>query len=107
MIIYIYVLNNRVKLPFSSFRASRGYQLLVLTNNNEIAKFVGFEEKSKDQIKKFIKDYYEATFVEKEPFVKGWNWGSVDFNGKYKNCNLNCCDSKNNNVFSIIFILLI
>ena len=62
-------------------RASRGYQVLVITNNNNIMKFVGLDEKNKDQIKRFIKDNYDASFVEKEPFVKGWNWGSTEFNG--------------------------
>ncbi|KAL5264743.1 hypothetical protein ACHWQZ_G005724 [Mnemiopsis leidyi] len=62
-------------------RASRGYQLVVITNSNAVTKFVGLEEKNKDQIKRFIRDYYDATFIEKEPFVKGWNWGSVDFAG--------------------------
>ncbi|XP_063676350.1 FACT complex subunit SSRP1-like [Bolinopsis microptera] len=62
-------------------RASRGYQLVVITNSNAVFKFVGLEEKNKEQIKRFIREHYDATFTEKEPFVKGWNWGSVDFAG--------------------------
>jgi len=60
-------------------RASRGYQITVCTDNNTAMKFVGFEEKSKDAIKKFVKSNYDAAFTEKEPFVKGWNWGKANF----------------------------
>lgn len=60
-------------------RASRGYQITVCTDNNTAMKFVGFEEKSKDAIKKFVRTNYDAQFTEKEPFVKGWNWGKANF----------------------------
>lgn len=60
-------------------RASRGHQITVCTDNNTAIKFVGFEEKSKDVIKKFVKNNYDADFTEKEPFVKGWNWGKANF----------------------------
>ncbi|KAI8071472.1 hypothetical protein BC940DRAFT_253091 [Gongronella butleri] len=66
---------------FSWMRVARGYQLRLYTKDNTIMRFDGFRAEDLDTIKDAVKRFYKLPLDTKEPSLKGWNWGNVDFQG--------------------------
>ncbi|KAI8147611.1 hypothetical protein BJV82DRAFT_507931 [Fennellomyces sp. T-0311] len=62
-------------------RAARGYQIRVLSKDNNVFKFDGFKSDDFEEAKDAVKMYYKLQLEPKELSVKGWNWGKTDFQG--------------------------
>ncbi|KAI9321252.1 hypothetical protein BX666DRAFT_1900156 [Dichotomocladium elegans] len=62
-------------------RAARGYQVRIVLKDNTIHKFDGFHVDNFDELKDAMKMYYKIQVEARELSVRGWNWGTTDFQG--------------------------
>ncbi|XP_076817468.1 FACT complex subunit SSRP1-like [Clavelina lepadiformis] len=62
-------------------RVARDNELKLTLKNGHIFKFDGFKDKEFERINSFVKSRYGMEVEQQELSGKGWNWGSVDFQG--------------------------
>lgn len=62
-------------------RVARGFGLKISLVNGQHYKFDGFKEPEYQKLKDFYKKHYEIELQEQELCVKGWNWGTPNFDG--------------------------
>lgn len=66
-------------LNFQRFVGSFG--LRIFTKNGSLVRFVGLKTGEEEKIASFFKKNYQLEMLEKELSLRGWNWGTVHFNG--------------------------
>lgn len=64
---------------FQKFVDSFG--LRIFTKNGTLYRFIGFKSGEETKIADFFKKNYLKDMLEKELSMRGWNWGTVHFNG--------------------------
>lgn len=57
------------------------FGLRIFTKNGSLIRFMGFKSGDEDKLAGFFKKYYQHEMLEKELSLRGWNWGTVHFNG--------------------------
>ncbi|PNS13854.1 hypothetical protein CAC42_1345 [Sphaceloma murrayae] len=60
-------------------KASKNQELKILSRNNGVIQFDGFQVDDLDRITKCFKIWYGVTVEQKEHALRGWNWGKADF----------------------------
>lgn len=61
--------------------------------NGTLQRFVGLKSGEEDKIAGFFKKNYQKDISDKELSLRGWNWGTVHFNGSILSLD---CDKKSN-----------
>ncbi|KND01708.1 FACT complex subunit POB3 [Spizellomyces punctatus DAOM BR117] len=69
-------------------RCAREFQLRVQQKDGTIVKFDGFPRDTYDTLAHLIKNLYHKTLERKELSVRGWNWGSIEFQGNNMSFNV-------------------
>lgn len=64
---------------FQRFVGSFG--LRIFTKNGSLHRFMGLKSGEEEKIASFFKKNYQKEMLEKELSLRGWNWGTVHFNG--------------------------
>lgn len=62
-------------------KAARGHQLRIHMKNNTVMKFDGFTRDDYEKLRDIVKPNYQLTLEQKDLSIKGWNWGTTDFQG--------------------------
>lgn len=57
------------------------FGLRIFTKNGTLYRFIGFKTGEEGKIADFFKKNYVKDMLEKEISMRGWNWGTVNFNG--------------------------
>ncbi|KAK4917054.1 FACT complex subunit, partial [Elasticomyces elasticus] len=60
-------------------RASKGWELKVMTKDDKVIQFDGFEQEDFDRLSKAFKVFFGITLSQTEHALRGWNWGKTDF----------------------------
>ncbi|KAH0537392.1 FACT complex subunit [Glutinoglossum americanum] len=60
-------------------RASRGYELKVLSRTSGIHQLDGFLQEDFERLSKIFKHSYSVNLEHKEHALRGWNWGKGEF----------------------------
>ncbi|ELT88434.1 hypothetical protein CAPTEDRAFT_172235 [Capitella teleta] len=60
---------------------ARGHCLKVALNSGNIHRFDGFKESDFDKLSSFVEKNYDVTMEKKDVSYRGWNWGTVNFEG--------------------------
>lgn len=61
----------------------------LINKDGILNRYFGFKESDCDKITKFIKVNYEIDITPKEFSVRGWNWGTANFNGSVLSFDVN------------------
>ncbi|KAJ3020410.1 FACT complex subunit [Thoreauomyces humboldtii] len=69
-------------------RCARDYQLRVQTNDGDVLKFDNLPKELYESIAPLTKNFYSKILERKEISLKGWNWGSVEFQGNQMGFNV-------------------
>uniref|UniRef100_A0A1L8DGV0 FACT complex subunit SSRP1 n=1 Tax=Nyssomyia neivai TaxID=330878 RepID=A0A1L8DGV0_9DIPT len=73
---------NAADMDFVNFQRFVGtYGIRIFMKNGTLHRFTGFKEGDQEKIATFFKTNYKKDMLEKELSVRGWNWGTVHFNG--------------------------
>lgn len=59
--------------------------LRMFTKNGSLHRFIGFKLGEESKLADFFKKNYAKDMLEKELSLRGWNWGTVHFNGSVLN----------------------
>lgn len=59
--------------------------LRMFTKNGSLHRFTGFKLGEESKLADFFKKNYAKDMLEKELSLRGWNWGTVHFNGAVLN----------------------
>lgn len=57
------------------------FGLRLFTKNGTLHRFMGFKSGEESKLAEFFKKNYGKDMLEKELSLRGWNWGTVHFNG--------------------------
>ena len=60
-------------------RASRGYEVRVLTKNKGALQLDGFDVEEFNALKTSFRNNFSVTLESREHSLRGWNWGNADF----------------------------
>jgi structure-specific recognition protein 1 len=60
-------------------KVARDYQLKISKKDQSVLKFDGFPKEALDGLASILKTYYHISLEQREVSVRGYNWGSVDF----------------------------
>ncbi|KIV91867.1 FACT complex subunit pob3 [Exophiala mesophila] len=70
--------NNQIAAAQWS-RASKGYELKIITRDPSVIQLDGFEQEDFDRAAKAFKIWYGINLENKEHALRGWNWGKAEF----------------------------
>ncbi|UYV73676.1 SSRP1 [Cordylochernes scorpioides] len=62
-------------------RMARGPALRIMTKAGNVYRYTGFGDVEKDKLSKFFEVNYQVTLKVRDMSVKGWNWGTANFEG--------------------------
>ncbi|XP_014674263.1 PREDICTED: FACT complex subunit SSRP1-like [Priapulus caudatus] len=62
-------------------RLSSGYLLRIMLKSGTLHRFRGFRDGDQEKLVKCIKENFDIEVEESEVSIRGWNWGSAEFNG--------------------------
>lgn len=57
------------------------FGIRIFTKNGTLVRFMGFKSGDEGKLADFFKKHYQQDMLEKEMSLRGWNWGTVHFNG--------------------------
>jgi len=57
----------------------------MFTKDGSLHRFAGFKEPERERIAKHFSDNFNLDMLDRELSVKGWNWGTANFNGSVLN----------------------
>ncbi|KAK5034723.1 FACT complex subunit [Exophiala sideris] len=60
-------------------RASKGYEIKIITRDSKVIQLDGFEQEDFDRAAKAFKIWYGINLENKEHALRGWNWGKAEF----------------------------
>ncbi|KAJ4509338.1 FACT complex subunit [Exophiala dermatitidis] len=60
-------------------RASKGFEIKIITRDAGVIQLDGFEEEDYDRAAKAFKIWYGINLEHKEHALRGWNWGKAEF----------------------------
>ncbi|EXJ91155.1 FACT complex subunit pob3 [Capronia coronata CBS 617.96] len=60
-------------------RASKGYEIKIITRDAAVIQLDGFEQEDYDRAAKAFKIFYGINLEHKEHALRGWNWGKAEF----------------------------
>ncbi|KAF7489018.1 FACT complex subunit SSRP1 [Sarcoptes scabiei] len=64
------------------------YCIRIMMKNGQIYRYGGFKEKEKENIEKFVSKFYSMPLETQDFSLKGWNWGTANFEGSVLNFDL-------------------
>uniref|UniRef100_A0AAX7SPT3 FACT complex subunit SSRP1 n=1 Tax=Astatotilapia calliptera TaxID=8154 RepID=A0AAX7SPT3_ASTCA len=64
-------------------RVCLGHGIKLGTSTGHVYKYDGFRDTDFEKISEFFKANYKVELTEKDMCVKGWNWGTAKFSGKF------------------------
>jgi len=70
--------NNQIAAAQWS-RASKGYELKIITRDAAVIQLDGFDQEDFDRVAKAFKIWYGINLENKEHALRGWNWGKAEF----------------------------
>ncbi|GAV03684.1 hypothetical protein RvY_14074 [Ramazzottius varieornatus] len=62
-------------------RIAGSYGLKIFTKSGPMYRFAGFKDSDFESLSRFLKKNYQKELKEEDKSIKGWNWGSIKFNG--------------------------
>lgn len=62
-------------------RLPASFALRVMLDPGHLYRFMGFVESDYDKLQSYIEKTYRLELEPKEVCLKGWNWGTANFNG--------------------------
>ena len=62
-------------------RLAGTWGIRIFTTEGKLHRFAGFKEAERERLAKFFTQNYGKDMLVRELSVKGWNWGTVNFNG--------------------------
>uniref|UniRef100_A0A0B7A0T5 FACT complex subunit SSRP1 n=1 Tax=Arion vulgaris TaxID=1028688 RepID=A0A0B7A0T5_9EUPU len=66
-------------------KRARGHCLKFILSSGGIHRYDGFKDTEFEKLAKFISNFYSVSLEKVDMSLKGWNWGSVDFEGNSLN----------------------
>ena len=63
---------------FEWLRAFSGYQLRIITKDENLLRFDGFTQDARTDLSKYVQNVYNIPFEDVDVSLKGWNWGKVE-----------------------------
>ncbi|XP_059146282.1 FACT complex subunit SSRP1-like [Physella acuta] len=66
-------------------KRARGFCLKFILTSGVIHRYDGFKDGEFEKLAKFISSYYSVSLEKIDLSLKGWNWGSADFEGNSLN----------------------
>nr|XP_027194676.1 FACT complex subunit SSRP1-like [Dermatophagoides pteronyssinus] len=69
-------------------RMAAGYCIRIMMKNGQVFRYGGFKEQDKEKIEKFVSQNYDLQLENVDFSVKGWNWGTANFEGSVLNFDL-------------------
>lgn len=70
--------NNQIAAAQWS-RASKGYELKIITRDAAVIQLDGFDQEDFDRAAKAFKIWYGINLENREHALRGWNWGKAEF----------------------------
>merc|ERR1712088_243361 len=62
-------------------RLAGSWGIRIFTRDGKLHRFAGFKEAEREKLAKFFTQTYGKDMLDRELSVKGWNWGTANFNG--------------------------
>lgn len=62
-------------------RLSSSFALRIMLDSGQLYRFMGFMESDYDKLQTYIEKTYRLDLEPKELCLKGWNWGTANFDG--------------------------
>merc|ERR1719411_1743876 len=62
-------------------RLAGGWGIRIFTKEGKLHRFAGFRDNDRERLAKFFTQTYQKDMLDRELSVKGWNWGTANFNG--------------------------
>jgi len=62
-------------------RLAGGWGIRMFTKDGNLHRFAGFKEPERERVAKHFSSNYNLEMLDRELAVKGWNWGTANFNG--------------------------
>ena len=62
-------------------RLAGTWGIRIFTNEGKLHRFAGSKEAEREKLAKFFSQNYGKDMLDRELSVKGWNWGTANFNG--------------------------
>merc|ERR1712013_749645 len=62
-----------------------GWGIRMFTKDGALHRFAGFKEPERERIAKHFSTNFNLDMLDRELSVKGWNWGTANFNGSVLN----------------------
>lgn len=62
-------------------RLAGSWGIRIFTGDGKLHRFAGFKEAERERLAKFFTQTYGKDMLDRELSVKGWNWGTANFNG--------------------------
>lgn len=73
---------NGTDIDLANFQRFVGtFGLRIFLKNGTLHRFMGFKAGEEEKVASFFKKQYQQDLLEKELSLRGWNWGTVNFNG--------------------------
>lgn len=66
-------------------RLAGGWGIRMFTKDGALHRFAGFKEPERERIAKHFSTNFNLDMLDRELSVKGWNWGTANFNGSVLN----------------------
>lgn len=74
-----FTLDNNQIVAAQWSRASKGYEIKIITRDPSVIQLDGFEQEDFDRAAKAFKIWYGINLENKEHALRGWNWGKAEF----------------------------
>merc|ERR1740123_2045958 len=62
-------------------RLAGGWGIRMFTKDGNLHRFAGFKEPERERVAKHFSSNFNLEMLDRELAVKGWNWGTANFNG--------------------------
>lgn len=80
---------NASDMDFVNFqRMLDTYGIRIFMKNGSLHRFSGFKDAEQEKIAAYFKNNYKQEMLEKELSLRGWNWGTAQFNGSLLSFNV-------------------
>jgi len=74
-------------------RLAGTWGIRIFTTEGKLFRFAGFRDNDRERLAKFFTQTYEKDMLDRELSVKGWNWGTANFNGNVLNFEIGSADA--------------
>jgi len=74
-------------------RLAGTWGIRIFTTEGKLHRFAGFRDNDRERLAKFFTQIYQKDMLDRELSVKGWNWGTANFNGNVLNFEIGSADA--------------